>query len=70
MSQTRKPLGTLLERKFSGAEFRTALPGAPDGKYVVITYRSSFQNKRITVETVTPMQEADGKWRVSGYYIQ
>jgi hypothetical protein len=25
---------------------------------------------RTIVETVTPMRESDGRWRVSGYYIR
>lgn len=48
----------------------TSLPGAPDGKYVVIQYDTSFENKKAAVETVTPMLDKDGKWRVSGYYIK
>lgn len=46
------------------------LPGAPDGEYVVIQYESSFEHKQSAVETVTPMLDKDGKWRVSGYYIK
>jgi len=45
-------------------------PGAPDGEYVVIQYDSSFENKTEAVETVTPMLDPDGVWRVSGYYIR
>jgi hypothetical protein len=46
------------------------LPGAPDGKYVVVQFDTSFQRKKSALETVTPMMEKDGKWRVSGYYIK
>ncbi len=46
------------------------MPGAPDGEYVVIQYDSSFEHKQAAVETVTPMLDKDGKWRVSGYYIK
>ena len=35
------------------------------GKYVY-----SFGNKKAAVETITPMLDKDGKWRVSGYYIK
>ena len=45
-------------------------PGAPDGEYVVIQYASSFENKKAAVETVTPMKDKDGVWRVSGYFIK
>ena len=66
----RTPLGKALSRKRSSATFTTTLPGAPDGEYVVIQYETSFENKRSAVETVTPMREPDGTWRVSGYYIK
>ena len=67
---SRDPLGKLLFRKLKSATFTKTLPGAPDGEYVVITYESSFEHKQSAVETVTPMLDKDGKWRVSGYYIK
>jgi hypothetical protein len=69
-SAARDPLGSLTSRKLAGAHYTTSLPGAPDGHYVVLQYKSSFANKKSAVETVTPMREADGQWRVSGYYIR
>ena len=66
----RKPLGALVSRKLKSAQYATSLPGAPAGKYVVIQYDSSFQNKSAAGEIVTPMLDKDGQWRVSGYYIK
>ena len=66
----RAPLGELKGRLFLSAEYTKALPGAPDGEYVVIQYRAAFANKAEAVETVTPMLDKDGTWRVSGYYIR
>jgi len=66
----RKPLGKLISRKVKTATYRTSLPGAPDGKYVVIQFDTSFEKKNSARETVTPMMEQNGKWRVSGYYIK
>jgi hypothetical protein len=66
----RKPLGALVSRKLKSTQYATSLPGAPDGKYVVIQYESVFQNKSAAVETVTPMLDQDGQWRVSGYFIR
>ena len=66
----RGPLGPVLSREVASAEYRTKLPGAPDGEYVVIQYRTKFQNKASAVETVTPMRDPDGVYRVSGYYIR
>jgi hypothetical protein len=66
----RKPLGKLISRKVKNAAYKTSLPGAPDGQYVVIQFNTSFENKKSGVETVTPRIDSDGKWRVSGYYIK
>jgi len=66
----RPPLGKLKSRSLTSATYTTTLPGAPDGKYVVIQFQSSFSNKQSAIETVTPMQDPDGVWRVSGYFIK
>lgn len=66
----RDPLGAVNSRKVKAAKYMTHLPGAPDGEYVVIQYDASFANKKDSVETVTPMLEKDGQWRVTGYYIR
>jgi hypothetical protein len=70
VSPVRKPLGKVLKRAVGTKEYRTTLPGAPDGEYVVIHYNTSFENKASAVETVTPMLDKDGTWRVSGYFIK
>lgn len=66
----RSPLGAMKARKVKSATFTRTLPGAPDGEYVVIQFESQFENKAAAIETVTPMHEKDGAWRVSGYYIK
>jgi hypothetical protein len=67
---TRDPLGKMVSRKLSSATYTKTLPGAPDGDYVVIQYETSFEHKQSATETVTPMLDKDGKWRVSGYFIK
>lgn len=66
----RPPLGQVSSRIVSSAEYTKSLPGAPDGRYVVIQFTTAFEHKASTLETVTPMQEPDGTWRVAGYYIK
>jgi Protein of unknown function (DUF4019) len=66
----RSPLGRLDSRKLSSAEYSKTLPGAPDGEYVVIQFQSAFANKKSAVETLAPMKDKDGRWRVSGYHIK
>jgi len=66
----RKPLGKTISREEKSQQYTTSLPGAPDGKYVVIQYKTSFEKKKSAIETITPMLDKNGKWRVSGYYIK
>jgi Protein of unknown function (DUF4019) len=66
----RSPMGALKSRTLQSATFKTSLPGAPNGEYVVIQFTSSFENKASAIETVTPMKDPDGVWRVGGYYIR
>lgn len=70
MNAYRRPLGKIITRKIKSKQYTTSLPRAPDGEYVVIQYATSFTNKKSAVETITPMKDKDGKWRVSGYYIK
>lgn len=52
------------------ANFARALPGAPGGEYVVLTYQVTFARKQAAVETLTLMHEPDGAWRVAGYFLR
>ena len=70
MQAFRQPLGKMTSRKLKSAKYTKTLPGAPDGEYVVIQYQTSFAKKKSAVETITPMLDSDGKWKVSGYYIK
>lgn len=70
LQAVRQPLGKIISRKVKDATYLTTMPGAPDGEYFVIRFDTSFQNKKSAVETVTPMLDKDGRWRVSGYYIK
>ena len=69
-SGVRQPLGKLVSRKVKSRQATDNLPGAPDGKYVVIQYETVFEAKASATETVTPMLDPDGAWRVSGYFIR
>ena len=70
MKGHRVPLGAVQSRKLKSIKYTTTVPGAPDGEYVVIQYDSSFEHKKSAVETITPMLDKDGKWRVSGYFVK
>ena len=70
LNAVRKPLGKVIRRNVKSKKYMTSLPGDPDGVYVVIQCETSFENKKAAIETVTPILDKDGKWRVSGYYIK
>ena len=70
LTVARSPLGAVHERTLQAAHPATELPGAPDGEYVVFEFRTRFDRKRAAIETVSPMRDRDGQWRVSGYYIR
>ena len=70
LGTVRAPLGAVRSRKLKSATFTRDLPRAPKGDYVVIEYDTDFETKPGAVETVTPMLEKDGSWKVSGYYIR
>jgi DNA-binding GntR family transcriptional regulator len=70
LQAVRAPLGAVKSRQLRSADFKRALPGAPDGEFVVVQFQTAFENKAAAVETVTPMKDKDGTWRVSGYIIK
>jgi hypothetical protein len=70
VSAVRGPLGAVKSRHVVSAKFARSLPGAPDGEYVVIEFSTSFEHKAEATETVTPMKDPDGQWRVSGYFVR
>jgi hypothetical protein len=66
----RSPLGAVVARKLRSVSYRKEVPGGPAGDYVVLDYETRFENRPVAVETVTPMREKDGRWRVAGYYVR
>ena len=70
LKSVRVPLGALGSRKLKSAKYTKTVPEAPDGEYVILQFETDFAEKKGAVETVTPMLDADGKWKVAGYYIK
>jgi len=65
----RKPLGKFNSRKLLGAIYKSDIPRAPIGDYVIFQYESKFSKNGGAIETVTPML-VEGRWKISGYYIR
>ena len=70
LAAAQAPLGRPLDRSLKSSRYAEELPGAPDGKYYVIEYDTAFERKKNGTETVVPMLEEDGVWRVSGYFVR
>ena len=70
LKQVRPPLGAVVERTMLSTQFTTSFAGAPDGDYALLVFRTSFAKKIDSRETVTLEHEADGAWRVIGYFIR
>jgi hypothetical protein len=62
-------MGDASSRILLGATYATSLPGAPDGEYVVLQFKTVFEHKKDAIETLTPMLD-NGQWRVAGYYVR
>lgn len=70
LANARQPLGGIVSRKLKSAKYTRSLPGAPEGEYVVIQYEAHFEHKDSAIETVTPLLDKGGLWKVSGYFIR
>jgi hypothetical protein len=70
LQQARAPFGALDQRTMLATSFSKTLPGAPDGEYALVQFRTAFAKKTDVRETVSLEREADGAWRVIGYLIR
>jgi hypothetical protein len=70
LDTVRAPLGKVESRTFKNAAYKTKLPNVPDGKYFIVQYDTRFSAGGAMIETVVPMLDKDGQWKVSGYFIK
>ena len=70
MKKFREPLGGMKTRKIRDVQKADALPGAPDGEYLVMQFETTFAAKENAVETVTFMKETDDSWKAAAYFIR
>ncbi|MEB8434300.1 DUF4019 domain-containing protein [Cocleimonas sp. KMM 6892] len=69
INNVRTPLGNIISRKKINSKEYTSLPGAPDGKYIVLQFKTAFQNKKDSTETLT-FSYSNERWSVVGYFIK
>jgi len=63
----RPRLGNVISRTVKTVTFAAKIPGMPNGEYVIVRFKTSFQNMKYAVEIVTATIDADRRWRVLGY---
>lgn len=65
----REQLGAVVSREPAGVDMMKSLPGAPDGEYAIVHFKTKFAKKADAKETVTMMLDG-GVWKCAGYFIQ
>ena len=70
VTAVREPLGALSQRSILNTNFARTFPGAPEGDYALVVFRTAFAKRTENDETVTLEHERDGQWRVIGYFIR
>lgn len=66
---TRKPLGGVVERTLISQQTATELPNVPAGQYVVLQFKTRFEERDEAAEMVTVVHEGDD-WKIVGYFIR
>ncbi len=69
LTAVRKPLGDCISRTNISSVYTNQLPGAPDGNYVIVQYKTIFKNKKNSIETAVVLNE-DNTWKLAGYFIK
>ena len=69
LQAARQPLGALMSRTLHSQQAHGSLPGAPDGRYLILTLQSQFEHKQEAIETLT-LKYHQGKWQPVGYFIR
>lgn len=70
LDAVRSTLGDVVSRKLRSVYYTKSIPEGPSGELMVLEFETSFAKRKVAMETVTPMLDKDGNWRVSGYYIK
>jgi hypothetical protein len=66
----RTPLGKVISRELKTKIYKKESPGEPQGRYIIIQYATSFQNKNTTTKEIVDLFDNNGRWIVSGYHLK
>lgn len=69
VQQVRSQVGGIDSRTLHDSQYRTTLPNAPEGEYVVLQYQSSFEQLPQAMEMVVMTKTEDDEWRAAGYQV-
>lgn len=69
LTEVRQPLGEVKSREVFDKGYFGKIPNHPGMEVVVIQFKTSFQNKELAYETISPVRMNGGPWKLSGYYI-
>jgi hypothetical protein len=67
--KNRAEFGAFKSRTMTGTAYRTSIPGAPDGEYVMVRFASVFE-KNAAAEEVVTLTLQSGAWRPVGYLLR
>ena len=70
ITKLRNFLGPIVSRQHQDSSYTRNASDVPDGEYVILTFLSSFKDRRHATETVTLKLGKDDIWRVAGYYVR
>lgn len=70
IAEIRAYIGPVVERVSQDISYATSSDNVPPGKYVVMTFISTFQFRERVVETLTLLLGDNGEWRVVGYFLR
>jgi len=62
--------GALKAREIVAATFSKTLSGAPNGRYVVFQFDTSYEKQASATETLSLIKDGDDVWRVAAYIIK
>lgn len=69
LEQVRGQVGGVATRTLADSQYRTSLPNAPDGEYVVLQYISAFERLPQAMEMVVMTKTDAGSWQAAGYQV-
>lgn len=69
LTKMREETGPVLKRTQDDMEFGASDDRVPEGKYILVSYETTFKLKGELTERVTLRLDKDKIWRVAGYHI-